>query len=59
MQSEPNENRPDQVRLYRTVAMLAEALERRRRKVAAGLPVEPFVQCPCEACAYEKSDGSS
>jgi hypothetical protein len=55
-QTRPEGGRPDasQTRLYRTVAMLAEALERRRRKLAAGVPVEPFVQCPCAACAYEK-----
>lgn len=30
-----------------TFFMLAEALERRRRKLAAGLPVEPPPRCPC------------
>jgi hypothetical protein len=37
----------DPARLYRTVSMLADALERRRQKIAAGETVEPPPQCDC------------
>lgn len=39
------------VRLQRTVLMIAAALERRRQKIAAGLPVEPPPECDCAGCA--------
>lgn len=50
---------PELVRLHRTVAVIAEALERRRRKVAAGLPVDPPPACPCEKCQAAGGSQSS
>lgn len=44
------------LRLYRAVSIIGEALERRRRKIAAGIPVEPPVYCPCAECRYEKPE---
>lgn len=40
----------DPVRLYRTVGIIAAALERRRRKIAAGVPVDPPPECGCARC---------
>jgi hypothetical protein len=42
--------RTDPARLYRTTRIFAEALERRRVKIAAGIPVEPPPECDCAEC---------
>ncbi len=55
----PEEEQPavapgvDLARLHRTVSVIGEALDRRRRKIAAGVPVDPPPYCPCPECGDE------
>jgi hypothetical protein len=54
---DPEENSAGMTaRVHRTVRMLAVALERRRQKIAAGLPVDPPPQCHCAQCRDEALD---